>query len=209
LIKLSTKKISGFLILLHIVLFFAGAVSRNYFLRGDVVKKIAVIYKSKYGSTKQYAEWISEALDAELFEASSVKSSELDKYDVVVYGGGLYVGTISGIKLVAEASCNQLVVFTVGLEHVTATDCKDIMAKAFTPERLSKIKAFHLRGSLDYGKMGLIHKGMMAVVKKEADKTPVNERTRFNNFVIETYGKEVNFVEREAIIPLVEFVRSL
>ena len=55
--------------------------------------KIAVIYKSKYGSTKQYAEWIAQALDAPLFEASSVNPAQLAEYDVVVYGGGLYAGS--------------------------------------------------------------------------------------------------------------------
>lgn len=51
-------------------------------------KQIAVIYKSKYGSTKQYAEWIAKELDASLFEATNIKPSQLLDYDVVVYGGG-------------------------------------------------------------------------------------------------------------------------
>ncbi|MDR0767392.1 MAG: flavodoxin domain-containing protein [Methanosarcinales archaeon] len=173
------------------------------------MSKIAVIYKSKYGSTKQYAEWIAEELEAQTFESAKVKSADLAAYDVVIYGGGLYAGTINGVKTVAEANCNKLVVFTVGLEHVTAVDCADIMAKAFAPELLPTITAFHLRGRMDYKKMGLIHKGMMAVVKYEAEKKPADKHTRFDDFVLETYGKEVDFVDRATIMPLVEFVRSL
>ena len=55
---------------------------------------IAVVYKSRYGTTKQYAEWIAKALDAILLEASVVKPSQLASFDIVVYGGGLYAGRI-------------------------------------------------------------------------------------------------------------------
>jgi menaquinone-dependent protoporphyrinogen IX oxidase len=186
-----------------------GAQQYLYFEAENIMSKIAVIYKSKYGSTKQYAEWIAEELEAQIFESAKVKSADLAAYDVVIYGGGLYAGTINGVKTVAEANCNKLVVFTVGLEHVTAIDCADIMAKAFAPELLPTITAFHLRGRMDYKKMGLIHKGMMAVVKYEAEKKPADKHTRFDDFVLETYGKEVDFVDRATIMPLVEFVRSL
>ena len=47
-----------------------------------------VIYKSKYGSTKAYAEWIAEALSCQAVEAKSVKADDLLAYDTIVYGGG-------------------------------------------------------------------------------------------------------------------------
>jgi len=31
------------------------------------MERIAVIFKTKYGNTKQYAEWISEVLNCDLF----------------------------------------------------------------------------------------------------------------------------------------------
>jgi flavodoxin len=52
-------------------------------------KKIAVIYQSIHNTTKKYAEWIPEGLGAELI-ARKAAAVELDKYDVVIYGGGLY-----------------------------------------------------------------------------------------------------------------------
>ncbi len=52
--------------------------------------KTIVVYKSKSGYTKTYAEWISSELNCDLKCAEDIKIDELLKYDVIIYGGGLY-----------------------------------------------------------------------------------------------------------------------
>ena len=173
------------------------------------MSKIAVIYKSKYGSTKQYAKWIAETLKAELYEASVVKPAQLMNFDVVVYGGGLYAGGLIGAKLVTKNPCKSLVLFTVGLADPKITDYSEIIGKTLSPEQVARIKVFHLRGGVDYGKLGLIHKGMLAMVKKMAEKKPLDERTGDDHGVIETYGKKVDFTDKATIEPLLAYVRAL
>ena len=171
--------------------------------------KIAVIYKSQYGTTKQYAEWIAETLEAELYEASAIKPAQLMDFDVVVYGGGLYAGGVSGAKLVTKNPCKSLVLFTVGLADPKITDYSEILARTFTSEQIEKTKIFHLRGGIDYSKLGFAHKGMMAMAKKMIEKKPMSERTSDDHGIIETYGKKVNFTDKAAIEPLVAYVRAL
>ena len=36
--------------------------------------KVAVIYKSKYGSTKKYSGWIAMRLNADLYEVSDIRN---------------------------------------------------------------------------------------------------------------------------------------
>lgn len=48
------------------------------------MKKTAVIYKSEYGSTKKYAQWIAEELGADLLEAAKTKAAELRGYDIIL-----------------------------------------------------------------------------------------------------------------------------
>jgi len=171
------------------------------------MRKIAVIYKSKYGTTKRYAQWIAEALNAPLFESASIKQSQLNDYDVVIYGGGLYASGIDGVKLVKDGFSKSLVIFTVGLADPQTTDYTPILQENFSPEQLSKIKVFHFRGGVDYNKLSIVHKGMMALVKKAADKVPPDKRTSEDIGIIETYGKKVDFTDKTAIEPLVEYVR--
>jgi len=172
------------------------------------MNKIAVIYKSHYGTAKQYAEWIAEATNAELFEASTIKPPQLMEFDTIIYGGGLYAGGILGAKLVAKNPCKSLVVFTVGLADPAVTDFSDIMAKQFPPEILAKLRVFHLRGAVDYSKLSFIHKALMSIVKKRAEKTPIEKRSDEDKTLLETYGGKPDFMNRETILPLVEYIRT-
>ena len=54
--------------------------------------KTVVIYKSRYGHTEKYAKWLSEKLNADLFEASQIKGLDFSRYDNIIYGGDLYAG---------------------------------------------------------------------------------------------------------------------
>ena len=58
--------------------------------------KTIVVYTSKYGAAKQYAEWLAEDLSCDIFEAKSIKKSDLENYDNIVYGGGVHAGGIEG-----------------------------------------------------------------------------------------------------------------
>ena len=172
------------------------------------MNNIAVIYKSRYGTTKKYAQWISQALEARLFEASEVKPSQLADYDVVVFGGGLYMGRIDGVKLVAEIACKKLVVFTVGLEDPKTADYAAVLGRAFTPGQLAQIGAFHLRGAIAYKNLGLLHKGMMAILKKSALKEGKTQLSSEEMAIVETRGEDADFTDRDSIAPLVGFVRE-
>lgn len=172
-------------------------------------KKIAVIYQSHYGTTKKYAEWIAEELEVELVKRKDAHPSLLGKYDLVIYGGGLYAGGILGVDLVAKNPCKSLVLFTVGLADPTVTDYSAILNKSFPQGFLQKTKLFHLRGGIDYGKLGLLHKGAMAMMTKMTLGKRTNaELSPEERVFADTYGDKVDFTDKETISPLVAFVRE-
>ena len=171
-------------------------------------KSIAVIYKSRYGSTKKYATWIAEELNAPIFEATSITPAQLAEYDTVIYGGGIYAGGINGIKLVTKNPCKSLVVFTVGITDPQLADYSSVLSGNFTDEMKSKIKTFHFRGGVDYKNIKFIHKSLMTLVKKVTERKPEHERTAEDNAVLETHGKATDFTDKAAIAPLVDYVRK-
>jgi len=172
-------------------------------------KKIAVIYKSKYGTTKRYAEWIAEALNGTLMEASAVKPESLAAYDAVVYGGWLFAGNISGVKLVTQNPCKNLVVFSVGLADPALMDFSAVVQKCIPADRSATTKVFHLRGGVDYTRLGFIQKSMLSMVKNSVEKKPEAERSPEDSAILETYGKQADFTSKEAVEPLVAYVQSI
>lgn len=60
--------------------------------------KYIVTYSSKYGSTQKYAKWIGEALSCEVKDIKDIRSDMLQNYDVIIHGGSLYAGGVSGMK---------------------------------------------------------------------------------------------------------------
>lgn len=172
---------------------------------------IAVIYRSKYGTTKQYAQWIAEALGAKLFESRTIKADRLNDFDMVIYGGGLYAGGISGISLVTKNLCKNLIIFTVGLATPENTDYTKILEKNLSSEMRQNTKVFHLQGGINYKKLGIIHKAMMAMMmvmtKKAVAKKKEEEITNDDKEFMATYGKKVDFTNQQNIMPLVEYVR--
>ena len=67
--------------------------------------KALIIYKSKTGFTKWYAEFIAKEVDGNLMDFKEVTTEIMSGYDVVVYGGGLWIS-----RLTVEC-CDEVVKF--------------------------------------------------------------------------------------------------
>ena len=177
------------------------------------MNKIAVIYESKYGSTKKYAQWIAEESKADLFEHSEIEAKKLMEYNTVVYGGGLYAGGIAGISIITKnfkiLKEKKIIVFTVGLASTDRDEAFiPIIEKHFTEEMRNNINFFHLRGGIDYKELGIIHKMMMAMLKIVISKKNPNELSDDDREILATYGKKVDFSDKNTIRPLLSILKD-
>jgi len=173
--------------------------------------KIGVIYKSRYGFTKKYAEWIAKELGAELRDAANTKPADLQAYDVILYGGGLYAGVVNGLSLLTKSfesiADKSLYLFTVGAADVTdeqnTNHIRAAINKVLTPEMQRKIKVYHFRGGIDYPRLNFVHRLMMGAMIKRLKKKPESEWRREDKEFIETYGQIVDFSDKTSIEPLI------
>ncbi|WP_346869078.1 flavodoxin domain-containing protein [Clostridium sp. UBA5119] len=178
------------------------------------MNKTVVIYKSKYGSTKKYAEWIATELDADIFEASKIDVTDMQNYSTIIYGGGLYASGILGVSLITKAfdklKDKNLVVFTVGLADPSNTkQFIPVIDKNFTKEMQDRIKLFHFKGAIDYKNLDFIHKSMMALLKNKVSKMPEDKMDDEAKIMLETYGQVVDFTDKSSIKLLIEFCNGL
>ena len=182
-------------------------------LRGEFkLRKSVVVYKSTYGSTKIYANWIAKELGADIYDVKEIKVSNLLEYDNIIFGGGLYASGINGASIISKnfefIKHKNIIIFTVGLAATEDKEIfKPIVEKNFTVEMREKIKFFHLRGGMDYKKLGIIHKRMMAMVKFMVTKKKPEELTEDDKLMIRTYGDKVDFVDVNTTKSIIECIK--
>lgn len=183
-------------------------------IKGDFkMSKSVVVYKSNYGSTKIYAKWIAKELDADIYEAKEVKIDKLKEYDNIILGGGLYAGGISGSSIISKnfdsIKDKKIIVFTVGLAPTKDKEIfKPIIEKNFTLEMRKSISFFHLRGGIDYKKLNIIHKVMMAMLKFMLSRKKPEELTEDDKLMLKTYGDKVNFIDVNTAVGIVSYVQQ-
>ncbi len=171
-----------------------------------------VIYKSKYGSTKTYAEWIAEELGCSVVDAKAVKPADLQDYDTIVYGGGLYAEMIAGVNLITKnfdkLEGKKLVVYTTGLTPPEVREYYDVMVmeKNFKPHMREKIKVFNFLGKMILDELSLPHRAAIKTLKKimSAKENP-NEMEKMLIRLCEESG---DFTDRAAIAELVHYVKG-
>lgn len=180
------------------------------------MNKTVVIFESKYGSTRRYAEWIAKELSCPAFERKKFALQDLSLYDTVVYGGGLYAGGVSGIQLITKnwgLFCEKnVILFTCGLadpaEPANVSHIRESLSKVLTPQMQQRLQIFHLRGGIDYSGLNFIHKSMMAMLRKMLLKKEPQKLSMEERLFLETYGKCIDFTDQESIRPLVAYVMS-
>jgi menaquinone-dependent protoporphyrinogen IX oxidase len=178
--------------------------------------EIVIIYKSRYGFTKQYAQWIAQELGADLLDAGKVKPMELANYRVIVYGGGLYAGGVNGISLLTKSfeaiKDKALYLFTVGAADVTdeqnTRKIRSALGKALTPQMQKRIKVYHFRGGIDYPRLSLIHRIMMGLMRKMLQSKPQAQLSSEEKSMLETYGQAVDFSDKTTIGPLIADIKA-
>lgn len=176
----------------------------------------AVIYKSHYGFTETYAQWLAEDLGADLLQADRVKPADLQQYQTIVYGGGLYAGGVNGIALLTKNyACikdKALYLFTVGAADVTdpvnIKNIRSAVQQKLPPALWEKLHIYHLRGGMCYSKMSFMHRTMMNMMVKMLRKKPENELRAEDKIMLGTYGQDIDFTDHAAIVPLVADIRG-
>ena len=171
-----------------------------------------VIYKSKYGSTKAYAQWIAEELSCEAIENKGLKAEDLSDYDTIIYGGGLYAEVIAGVTLItkniSKLEGKKLVVFTTG---ITPLDCRDyydkmVMEKNFKGDTQTNVKVFNFMGKMLVSELSLVHRTALKALKKlMSEKENPSEMERLLVTLCDCDG---DFTDRKAIKELLDYVKE-
>ncbi len=174
-----------------------------------------VVYKSKSGFTKHYAEWIAEELDFALCEHKQMSSVQLEDYDCIIYGGGVYAGKISGLKTmlqrVRKMDDLHFTIFAVGALPPEETMIEDLKRKNLE-ETGFDYPFFYMHGGFDPEKLNvflkLVLKGVSKSMHKKEQRKP-DELTDDERSFMEFFESRNSNVDIRNIKDLVEHINSI
>lgn len=170
-----------------------------------------IVYGSEYGTTKQYAEKLSQLTGIPTMSYETVKEQIACKQ--VIYFGGLYAGGVKGLKRTVKllSPDTRLVLVTVGLADVTDKQNIDNIQRSIrnqVPESILKnAELFHLRGGIDYSKLSFTHKTMMALLYNKAKHIPDEKKTADVRALIETYNTKVDFSDFGSLEQIIKAIQ--
>ena len=174
--------------------------------------KTIVVYKSKTGFTKKYAQWIAEQLSADIFNISEVNINTLIKYDTIIYGGSLYAVGILGIDLINKnidkLKDKKILVFATGVSPLSDKAINDITSKNFTQEQLKFINFFYLRGGFNYNKLNFFDKFLMTLLKGKIKSKKKEELIPDETLMLSIFHESVDYTKKENINELISFIKK-
>ena len=147
--------------------------------------KSLIIYTSKTGFTKQYAEWLAGRMNADLIDLKEARKKSTDyfePYHAIAYGGWAMAGNAVGVKWFLDKSVDwphkRLALFCVGCSPNDNPDLEEALHKMLTDEQRTRIKAFYCQGGLSYERMTLPYKLAMRWFVSTLKKKNASEKER-------------------------------
>ncbi len=182
--------------------------------------KAIVIYTSKRGSTKQYAEWIAEDLGCEALPLSAVKTGGKDafnlyEYECIVYGGWIRGSGIVDFdkfaKLLDNELMQRLIVYGVGFADETAENYAQVWGYSIgkiDPHNANKSILYILGGRYDPQTVTGADKFMMKIMRTVLLSGSTPDAKMQANKIKDRIDNGVDMVRRENITSLVKDARK-
>ena len=175
-----------------------------------------VLYRSQHGTTKRYAHWIADALNADVMEASKKTfgdwSYKMTRYDMVLFGGNINERGINGIKdykaALTKEHIDNYAFFCVGSHPASEEVVEEHIKDNFKENERPKAKLFYFRGRLDFIGLGWYEKRIMGGLMKAIEKKYEEDRTPVEAELLEAYYDDVDWSDKSYIQPLVDYVKS-
>jgi menaquinone-dependent protoporphyrinogen IX oxidase len=165
--------------------------------------KVLVAYRSKYGSTKQYAEWIREDTKGDLVDIEDGDTPDLARYDVLIIGGYVRTGHIVIAPFIKDhwsiMKGKEVILFTTSGTPPRHPKIQSIYEKSLPEEIRKGITYFPLPGRISGKDLTLWDQFLIAIGKiVERDETLKKDM-----------GKDFDGVRRENLLPLLEYVEDV
>ena len=170
-----------------------------------------ILYQSKYGATKKYAQWLQEETGFEWLETKSANIQQLSEYDIIILGGGVYASGIAGLSFLKKNIDNladkQILVFCVGASPYDESAIEQIRKLHFK-RGLSEVPLVYCRGAWDEDAMSFKDRTLCKMLQKAVAKKDPATYEIWEKALMCAVGQKCDWTDKKYLEPIIDFIRK-
>lgn len=170
-----------------------------------------IVYKSKYGATKKYAEWLSKETGFDVYNVKKIKIQDLEPYNVIIFGGGVYATGIAGLnflkKNMTRLNHKKVIVFCDGASPYDKKAIAEIKRRNMIDE-LANIPLFYCRGGWDVQSMSFIDRNLCKMLKKSVAKKNPSEYEIWESALMAAGEEKCDWTDKKYLLPILEEIQK-
>ncbi len=176
------------------------------------MEKGIILYQSKYGATKKYAQWLQDATGFDCMETKKADINTVLTYDVIVLGGGVYASGILGLSFLKKnidvLSKKKIAVFCVGASPYDEAAIRQERELHFK-DKMQDIPLFYCRGAWDFDNMKFVDKSLCKMLQKAVAKKDPSAYEPWEKALVEAGTKKCDWTDKEYLEGILEYSTSL
>ena len=166
-----------------------------------------ILYKSKYGSTKRYAEWLSLETGFDLCDVEKAKIQKVEQYDIILFGGGIYASGIAGLnflkKNIGHLDGKKVLVFCDGASPYDESAFLEIKKRNMRGA-LEHIPLFYCRGEWDMQAMSFVDRNLCKMLRKAVAKKEPSEYELWETALMAAGEEKCDWTDKTYLKPILE-----
>ena len=173
------------------------------------MKNGIIMYQSKYGATKKYANWLVEMTGFDCMETPNATLDMVLQYKTIVLCGGIYASGIAGLSFVKkhfrDLNDKKIAVFCVGASPYDEQAFNEIKKHNLKGE-LSDIPLFYGRGAWDESLMSFKDRTLCKLLQKAIAKKDPNTYEPWMKALMCSVGKSCDWTDRKYLAPIQNYL---
>ena len=177
---------------------------------GEENMKGIILYRSKYGATKRYADWLAQETGFDCMETSKANIDDIKNYDAIILGGGIYASGIAGIgflkKNMNKLQGKKVVVFCDGASPYEEDAFRQIVEHNMTGV-LMDVPCFYCRGAWNMDAMSFADKTLCKMLQKAVGRKNPDDYEVWEKALMEAGDKTCDWTDKTYIEPILEAIK--
>lgn len=169
-----------------------------------------IIYKTKYGTTKKYVDWLIEDTKFDSIEVEKANINNIKDYDTIILCGPVYASSIKGLSFIRKNYNNlkdkKLAIFGVGASPLEDATIENLMTFSIKKD-LKDIPLFYGRGAMDEDNLSFKDKMLCKLLRQALKKQDPSTYDPIMKTIMEVNGK-TDWTDKKYLKPLLQYINK-